>query len=389
MAEDPNNTPRTHPQHPQHAGHDASDGPEVRRESLDALVDRILDGEFDRTDELRTALERVSSDPDAEHDLREYAGAIGPLAEMPAPPEGLADRVLDEVAVRRGFLSATQRRVVTRGRVAAAALLIVSFGGLMLAYRASPAMFDLRERPAPIAGFDRAVRSEALPGAMASAERLAGEFERTFERTTAPIIAAFRDGTAPAHPASLAPGSPAPDAIAAAGPRGLGDVPTITWHRGPDAEAGDPDPYAQRPVAGAGGMLWVTGLFDGVDTDAASGDRAADRTPAADLQTTARPVVFVHESTDAIFGTMRYEDSGVDAEMVIRIRVPAARSAEWVRQRLGIDRYGRVSAPTTPGSASVGSTGDSDSDSDSESIGAVPDEQPSPPATGGTGVPRR
>ena len=387
MAEDPNNTPRskTPRSNAQHAGSDGGEGPEVRSESLDALVDRILDGEFDRTDELRTALERVSSDPDAEHDLREYAGAIGPLAEMPAPPDGLADRVLDEVAVRRGFLSAPQRRVVTRGRVAAAALLIVSFGGLMLAYRASPAMFDLRERPAPIAGFDRAVRSEALPGAMASAERLAGEFERT----TAPIIAAFRDGTAPAHPASLAPDSPVPDAIAAAGPRGLGDVPTITWHRGPDAEAGDPDPYAQRPVAGAGGMLWVTGLFDGVDTDAASGDRGADRTPAADLQTTARPVVFVHESTDAIFGTMRYEDAGVDAEMVIRIRVPAARSAEWVRQRLGIDRYGRVSASTTPGSASVDSAGDSAIESDSESIGAVPDEQPSPPATGGTGVPRR
>jgi len=173
------------------------------REPLDQLVDRILDGEFDRTDSLRSALSRVSSDPEAERDLREQARAAGALAQTPEPPAGLADRVLDEVAVRRGFLNSAQRKLVTRGRLAAAALLFVAFGGLMLGYRASPAMFDVRQRPSPIAGFDDAVRREALPGAMASAQRLAGELERS----TAPLIAVFRDGAVAAYPASTAPPS--------------------------------------------------------------------------------------------------------------------------------------------------------------------------------------
>jgi len=67
------------------------------------------------------------------------------------------------------------------------------------------------------------------------------------------------------------------------------------------------------------------------------------------------------ESAEAIFGAMRYGAGGTNGETVIRIRVPAARSIEWVRQRLGLDRQ-------DPAAAS---------------------EQPTPPPAGGTGTPRR
>jgi hypothetical protein len=272
------------------------------------------------------------------------------LAELPGPPEGFADRVLDEVETRRGFLSPSQRRLVTRGRLAAAAVLLVSFGGLMLVTRTAPGLFELRERPSPIAGFDDAVRREALPGAMASAERLAGELERS----TAPLVAVFRGGAIPAFPASTAPG--AAHAAAARGPAsdaasGLDTAPAITWHPKPDP--GEADPYARHPVAGEAGTLWSAGLFGG-DGSGAVARRRGDAGPGDHEVVTA---VLVPESADAMYGATRYDPSSRGGEMVIRIRVPAARSAHWVREKLGLDESGRPVRIEQPPPAPAGESG--------------------------------
>ncbi|MEL6329837.1 MAG: hypothetical protein AAFR38_09260 [Planctomycetota bacterium] len=83
------------------------------------------------------------------------------LREQPEPPAGMADRVLAEVAIRRGFLAKQQRRRVRLGRLAMAASLVLAAGGVFLGHRMAPELFDLQDRPTPVGDLENALAATA------------------------------------------------------------------------------------------------------------------------------------------------------------------------------------------------------------------------------------
>ncbi|MFU8830031.1 MAG: anti-sigma factor family protein [Phycisphaerales bacterium] len=126
----------------------------------DELIDAILDGEVDRADS-REMFERLRSDPSVAGDLNATRRAIGALKKPVAAPD-FTDRVLGEVAKKRGgWLSHRDRRRVGYGRIAAAALVVLTVGGLYTVERMKPGTLEVVEQPRALAGLADSVSSQS------------------------------------------------------------------------------------------------------------------------------------------------------------------------------------------------------------------------------------
>ncbi|MEM0983935.1 MAG: hypothetical protein AAGI17_08300 [Planctomycetota bacterium] len=267
---------------------------------LDQLIDSILDGDCPQA-ALRDAVGRVSADPVARADLRDGARAVRVLSEQPEVPAGLADRVLEEVAIRRGFLSAVQRKGVSRGRLALAAMVIVSFAGVMVGYRVAPSLLRLKAEPAPLTALDDSVSGDAIPGVLTAAESLADDIKRSAQ----PFVAAI-GGNGVETFALVEERTPnVPDRLPAA----------IEWRTADAVSPQEAALYLRDPAARFAASSSVGSLAGGVNG-------YSEAFAASSL---------VPESTEAMFGAPRFRRGVMAGDTVMRVSLPAARTASWVR----------------------------------------------------------
>lgn len=83
----------------------------------------------------------------------------------PIPAPDLTSRILDRVEERRGFLPLRLRRVVTIGRLIAAACVLVAVLGVALLNRSHPGLFRLTAAPQPLSNVIESGKAEAAAGA--------------------------------------------------------------------------------------------------------------------------------------------------------------------------------------------------------------------------------
>ncbi len=129
------------------------------RESLDALVDAVLDrevpeGERERVEsvirENRMASERLDGTREALDTIR-----------TPVRAPDLSASILDEVERRRGWLDRPTMRIVTVGRLAMAASFLLLITAAFVTERVAPEAVRLSETPAPVTQLLETSQAEA------------------------------------------------------------------------------------------------------------------------------------------------------------------------------------------------------------------------------------
>lgn len=121
------------------------------------IIDALLDGELTQR-EMREQYEAIRNDPAAREELARLRYAVAQLR-APADTPDLSGAILHRASCRRRFLPSRSRRMITAGRCAAAAGLVVVVALMSLAQRHVP-LADLSAEPRPVT---RLVESARVP----------------------------------------------------------------------------------------------------------------------------------------------------------------------------------------------------------------------------------
>ena len=151
-------------------------------------LDRLFDGDLDACEERRLLNEARRVDGACE-ELAKTRRAIELLHEPVETPD-MTQEILGRVQARRAFLPPKWRRVVSSGRVAAAAVLLACIGAVALAQRAWPDATSWTPEPRPISAVVESGCSEAAVGVRELVDGLGGF------AAIAPVLDASSDGTA-------------------------------------------------------------------------------------------------------------------------------------------------------------------------------------------------
>jgi len=127
-------------------------------EALSARVDRCLDRELS-AEECAALYEDLKASPEQARRLAETHAALDMLR-APVETPDLTAGILHEVGLRRGWLSARLQRVVTVGRLAAAACLLLALTVVLTAKRAAPDAAVFQAGPAPVSDLINAGQTE-------------------------------------------------------------------------------------------------------------------------------------------------------------------------------------------------------------------------------------
>jgi len=170
-----------------------STGPErmperVPEELVDAFFDRALDeGSREKFfGMLRADLSRCA-------EVAKTQRMISILREPVEAPD-LSDRIMARVAGQRGFLSARVRRMVTTGRLAAAAFVLVAVLGLAVVRRVSPDAFRLIAEARPLSDVIESGKTDAASGVMATVVSIQTAREPVARPTVRGVMGALSPG---------------------------------------------------------------------------------------------------------------------------------------------------------------------------------------------------
>ncbi|TVR99666.1 MAG: hypothetical protein EA423_12270 [Phycisphaerales bacterium] len=157
-------------------GKPASDGLEPR-EAVDLLLDRQLDA-----DRRRSLLKDLSSNASASQELASLRATVA-LFDEPIDVPDMSGDILAELERRRAFRPAGRRLLVRVGRVAVAAAVVLTVGGVAFVRQNAPAL-DPSPPPAPITAFVESSGGE-LAGILGSTVEFAGRLASGIQ----PVIA--------------------------------------------------------------------------------------------------------------------------------------------------------------------------------------------------------
>ena len=153
---------------------DRADGPTIHtippaETRLRRAVDRFFDGELGESERTRL-IDELRRRPVVEQEARQTEEILHelrqpiPASDQPSPDhrgQDLADRVLNEVARRRGFLGRRHRRRVKLMRQGVGIALLLLLGGVALTHRLAPGLFRLTPADAPITALATNVEHES------------------------------------------------------------------------------------------------------------------------------------------------------------------------------------------------------------------------------------
>lgn len=145
----------------------------------DELIDALLDGELDAKAQMRL-YQSLNRDLKKCEDLVRTRRLITMLRAQPEAPD-LTDAVMARVAARRPFLSGRVRRLVTAGRLACAASLLLGLLGVAVAHRAWPDAMRLAPVAQPVGDVLRAGQAEASAGVQSLASAVGQVRQRVNE----------------------------------------------------------------------------------------------------------------------------------------------------------------------------------------------------------------
>ncbi len=160
------------------------------RRDADHEIDRLLDGGLSR-EQSQDLLRAIRADARACEDLARTRICVERLREPVAAPD-LTDAILSRVHLRRRFLPQHGRRLVTVGRVAAAAGLVGAVALASFVQRHAPQV-RLAAEPAPVTRFVEAAAPAARPSRRGSAKR-SSRFRRRWRAGAGaePLAARYR-----------------------------------------------------------------------------------------------------------------------------------------------------------------------------------------------------
>lgn len=138
---------------------------ETGRRIPDAMIDAFLDGDLKREDSAKL-FSALRQDPTAAKELVGMQRAIDALRQPVSSPD-LSSRILSQIGQRKGWMNWSQRKLVWRGRIAAAGLLLVLMAGVYVGQRAAPEITLAGQQPAPINELAAAVPDETADAARA------------------------------------------------------------------------------------------------------------------------------------------------------------------------------------------------------------------------------
>ncbi|TVQ62179.1 MAG: hypothetical protein EA378_06890 [Phycisphaerales bacterium] len=152
------NTPRPDPRrgpHPADADPRVPDAARIPDDLVDAFFDRELDREAQRR-----MFDRLRGDPPRCEEITSTREMLRELRRKPDAPD-LTGAILARVESRRAFLTPTWRKLVTTGRLAVAAGVLLGIGLAATAQRLWPEATTFRDQPAPLTGFVDSTRADA------------------------------------------------------------------------------------------------------------------------------------------------------------------------------------------------------------------------------------
>jgi hypothetical protein len=151
------------------------------REAIDAFFDREL-----APDEAAALFRAISRDEQAAAHVQQTQRALDALR-TPVKAPDLSQSILAEVGRRRGgWLTGTTRRVVTLGRFAVAASLLLIVTGGFVADRLSPGALDMGDSQTPLAS----LVEESRESASRSIERVRASIAEVQTAAATPVKAA-------------------------------------------------------------------------------------------------------------------------------------------------------------------------------------------------------
>lgn len=161
------------------SGPQPGDAPDL----VEAFFDRELDPAL-----TRDLLSDLRNDPARSEEIARTQRMLSLLRRTPAmceqAEENLLESVLARVEQRRRFLPESWRRIVTAGRLCAAASVVLGALGVAVLGRADPDLLRLRPQPAPMGALIDHTRAEVT----SSAARIAVTFEAISEHAAAPLM---------------------------------------------------------------------------------------------------------------------------------------------------------------------------------------------------------
>jgi len=134
--------------------------------SVDAYFDREL-----TPDSIESLLGSLDRSPGQRQQFDDTQSLLDDLRTPMAAPD-VSGRILGEVGDRRGWLSTGQRRLVSGGRLATAACLLLVVTGLLVVRRNNPEVFRAADNTGPVSEIVDAGGSEAGAGFRAIGEGL-------------------------------------------------------------------------------------------------------------------------------------------------------------------------------------------------------------------------
>lgn len=216
----------------------------------DELIDAFFDGDLDDSGK-RSLFDGLTRDASA---AEKFARTMFLVESMRRPVEDKCDlptpdftrSVLSEVDRRRNWMAPRARRLVSFGRYAAAASLLVMLGGALIVRRANPDAVMLADRPAPLTNVVEISRMEATESFRGMASAL-----EPIRGVVANFSAARCEATAPEAPC----GAPAQMARFVAPTELPAETPWRSrFHR---VEATPASWTAVRPAVNANGAAWM------------------------------------------------------------------------------------------------------------------------------------
>ncbi len=188
------------------------DGRDARVPDAARIPDELVDAFFDRELDVESQREmfgRLRGDMPRCEEIARTREMLSELRREARGPD-LTEAILSRVERRRGFMTPKWQRVVTTGRLAVAAGVLLGIGLAATAQRLWPEATSLREQPAPLSGFVESTRADAS-SSFRALERTLGAAPREIagrlgdELTGAPFLPMHADDHARAMYLSSAP----------------------------------------------------------------------------------------------------------------------------------------------------------------------------------------
>jgi len=138
----------------------------------ESLIDAAIDGELN-DDMQREIAQALSYDPVRKQELIDTSDAINAL-QMPISMPDFSDSVLARADRRRRFIPAAWRKRVRTGRLAIAAMLLLTLMSVATLQRIYPRLTTLASHPTPVLDIEQAMEHDTTLIAESVNERVAG-----------------------------------------------------------------------------------------------------------------------------------------------------------------------------------------------------------------------